>query len=195
LSTETEIKVQIEDVEAFCLRLNGLNAAALADRHFEDNYLLDFPDRKLQTGQCLLRIRFAKGNGILTFKGAPRPDGIFKTREELETGLQDGATMLQVLERIGMAVCFRYQKYRREFLLDEVHVAVDETPVGNYVEFEGTEARIRALAAKMGIFESRFLRLSYYSLYLEHCRRIGEAPGFMIYQDSQFPIPDYRSGT
>ena len=52
-------------------------------------------------------------------------------------------SLLQVLERIGMSVCFRYQKYRREFAIGEVHVAVDETPIGNYVEFEGSEDGIR----------------------------------------------------
>ena len=181
LSTETEIKVKIEDVAAFYRQVNGLNPKGLAERHFEDNYLLDFPDRRLQTGQCLLRVRLAKGSGFLTFKGEPRPEGIFKIREELETRLEDGATMLQVLGRIGMSVCFRYQKYRREFLLDDVHIAVDETPIGNYVEFEGTEEGIRALAARMGIAESRFLRSSYYSLYLEHCRRAGMVPSFMVY--------------
>jgi adenylate cyclase, class 2 len=181
LSTETEIKIKIEDVEGFCLQLEALNSGILAERHFEDNYLLDFPDGKLQSGRCLLRIRFAKGCGFLTFKGPPWPDGIFKTREELETRVEDATAMLQVLERIGMSICFRYQKYRREFVLDHVHVAVDETPIGSYVELEGAEDGIRALANKMGIAETQFLRLSYYSLYLEHCRRTGEAPSFMVY--------------
>jgi adenylate cyclase class 2 len=181
LSTETEIKVKIEDVEGLCLQLDVLNPGILAERHFEDNYLLDFPDGKLQSGRCMLRIRFANGCGLLTFKGPPRLTGIFKTREEVETGVEDATAMLQVLERIGMSVCFRYQKYRREFALDQVHVAVDETPIGNYVELEGTEDGIRALAHKMGIAETQFLRLSYYSLYLDHCQRTGEAPSFMVY--------------
>jgi adenylate cyclase, class 2 len=181
LSTETEIKVKIEDVEGFCLPFIALNPGILAKRHFEDNYLLDFPDGKLHSDRCLLRIRFAQGCGFLTFKGPARPDGIFKTREELETRVEDATTMLQVFERIGMSVCFRYQKYRREFELDHVHVAVDETPIGNYVELEGTEDGIRALAQKMGIAEVQFLRLSYYSLYLEYCRRMGEVPTFMVY--------------
>jgi adenylate cyclase, class 2 len=181
LSTETEIKVKIEDIEDFCLQLDVLNPRILAERHFEDNYLLDFSDGKLQSGRCLLRIRFAQGCGMLTFKGPPRSDGIFKTREEVETRVEDATAMLQVLERIGMSVCFRYQKYRREFAFDQVHVAVDETPIGNYVELEGTEDGIRVLAHKMGIAETQFLRLSYYSLYLEHCQRTGRVPNFMVY--------------
>jgi adenylate cyclase, class 2 len=181
LSIETEIKVKIENSEGFCLQLNALNPLVLAERHFEDNYLLDFPDGKLQSGRCLLRIRLVEGCGLLTFKGPPRPDGIFKTREELETGVEDATVMLQVLERIGMSICFRYQKYRREFVLNQVHVAVDETPIGNYVELEGTEDGIRDLAHTMGIAETRFLRLSYYSLYLDHCQKIGKEPAFMVY--------------
>ena len=183
MSIETEIKVKIEDVDGFCSHLCGLDSKVLAERHFEDNFLLDFPDRKLQSSQCLLRVRFALECGLLTFKGPPRRDGIFKTREELETKFEDRATGLEIFERIGMEVCFRYQKYRREFSLDQVCVAVDETPIGNYAEFEGTEERILALAERMGIAESRFLRLSYYSLYLEHCRKTAEAPGFMVFSD------------
>ena len=181
MSIETEIKVKIEDVADFCRQLGALNASILSVRHFEDNYLMDFTDQKLKTNKCLLRIRFIEGEVYLTFKGPPRAEGIFKTREELETRIEDGATMLQVLERIGMRANFRYQKYRREFTLDEVHVAVDETPIGNYVEFEGSEKGIRGLASRMGIMESQFLRLSYYSLYLEYCQNSGKAPGLMIF--------------
>lgn len=113
--------------------------------------------------------------------------------EELETKLDNGAAMLQVLGRIGMSVCFRYQKYRQEFELDAVHVAVDETPIGNYVEFEGTEEGILGLADRMQIEESRFLRLSYYSLYREHCQKTGEIPSHMVYQDSIFRAFDPES--
>jgi hypothetical protein len=60
-------------------------------------------------------------------------------------------------------------------------VAVDETPIGNYVEFEGSEEGIRSLARKMKVAESRFMRLSYYSLYLEYCQSAGTDPGFMIF--------------
>ena len=181
MSIETEIKVEIEEPVSFCRQLNALKPGLLSARHFEDNHLFDFPDQRLRSGQCLLRIRIAQGRGFLTYKGSPRPEGIFKTREELEIELEDGKIMLQVLERIGMRVCFRYQKYRQEYAVEGVRVAVDETPIGNYVELEGSEEEIRNLARRMGIAESQFLRFSYYSLYLEYCRKKGEAPGSMIF--------------
>ncbi len=181
MGIETEVKVKIGDVEDFCGQLGTLQPDVLSARHFEDNCLLDFPDGKLQSERCLLRIRFAEGKGILTFKGAPQANGIFKTREELETGIEDGAILMQVLERIGMRTSFRYQKYRREFALDGIHIAVDETPIGNYFELEGSEEGIRNVARRLGIDESQFLRLSYYALYLEYCREMHITPGFMVY--------------
>ena len=182
MTTETEVKVKIEDVDDFRQRLCALNPRTLSARHFEDNHLLDFPDRRLGLNQCLLRIRFADGRHFLTYKGPPRSNGIFKTREELETMLENGSILLQTLERIGMSVSFRYQKYRREFAFGEVHVAVDETPIGNYAEFEGSETGIRELTHKMGIDESRYLRSSYYSLYLDYCREKNKVPGFMVFE-------------
>jgi adenylate cyclase, class 2 len=161
--------------------MTALKPEILSARHFEDNMLFDFPDRRLSFSQCLLRVRLTEKLSYLTFKGPARQDGIFKTREELEAGLDNGPAVIQVLNRIGMHVCFQYQKYRQEFELDGVHVAIDETPIGNYVELEGAEEGIRNLALKVGIAESQFLRSSYYSLYVEHCQAKGETPKFMIF--------------
>jgi adenylate cyclase, class 2 len=181
LSTETEIKIKIEDPAGFCRRLEALNPEILSARHFEDNHLFDFPNQSISAGQCLLRVRLAEGECFLTYKGRPKKEGIFKTREELETRVEDAAIILQVLERIGMLVCFRYQKYRREFALDGVHVAVDETPIGDYAEMEGSEEGIRLLARRTGIAESQFMRLSYHALYLEHCKKKGLTPQYMVF--------------
>jgi predicted adenylyl cyclase CyaB len=181
LGTETEVKIKLSDCKSFCRNLQEFNPRVLADRHFEDNCLLDFPDGRLQASRCLVRVRNANGQAFLTYKGAPRADGIFKVREELETRIEFGEITLQILERMGMRLCFRYQKYRHEFEIDEVKVAVDETPIGDYAEFEGSEAAIFNLAQKMKIEPSLFLRASYYSLYVEYCNKRGETPGFMIF--------------
>jgi adenylate cyclase, class 2 len=187
VSTETEVKIKIEDVADFCCRLEALNPARLSARHFEDNRLLDFPNESIYTHKHLVRIRTIEGRGILTYKGPPRPDGVFKTREELETGLENADLALQIFEKIGMQVYFRYQKYRQEFQIEGVYVVVDETPIGNYVELEGTKEAIRSLAQKLGFEESQFVSLSYYTLYLEHCRNIGTTPRFMVFTDSELP--------
>ena len=182
MGIETEVKVGIENAENFSRDLQTLNPAVISARHFEDNHLLDFADRRVASSRSLIRVRLVDGRHSFTYKGPPRREGIFKTREELETSVADGVVLLQVLERMGLGVYFRYQKYRREYLLDDVHVAVDETPIGNYVELEGSEQGIVAIAGKLGIAQMRFLRSSYYSLYLEYCNARGVTPGFMVFE-------------
>ncbi len=183
MGTETEIKIQIDNPDEFCGRLGLHNPKVLSPRHFEDNHLLDFPDGRLRSSQCLVRIRFARNQSFLTYKGPPRREGIFKAREELETRLEDGTLVDRILEKLGLGLWFRYQKYRREFEVDGVVVAVDETPAGNYAEFEGSEEQIRALAAKMGFGPSQFIKSSYYGVYLEYCRERGITPGHMVFDE------------
>lgn len=181
LSTETEIKIRINSAADFCSILSPFRPQEIACRHFEDNHLLDFPDKGLIHSLCLLRVRFANGKVILTYKGPPQTDVLFKTREEIETELGNGENALQILERIGFRVWFRYQKYRREFGIGNIIVAVDETPVGNYAEIEGSENDILDLAGKLRVEKSDFIRDSYYGLYLKDCRLKGILPGNMVF--------------
>ncbi len=192
LAIETEIKVRLTDIELVRRRLSSKECRLLSDRHFEDNYLLDFPDGRMNARLSLLRVRLAQGRAWVTYKGPPKAEGIFKTREELEMSVEDGSTAMRILENLEMRVWFRYQKYRQEFAFsapgtaeEAVRVALDETPVGNYAEFEGSESGIRVAASAMGFEESSFLRGSYYSLYLHYCEERGEPPGHMVFRDEQ----------
>ncbi len=194
LGTETEVKIPLSDREDLLNRLGRLAATLTAERHFEENFILDFEDATLRKKQCLLRVRMSGGEAILTFKGPPRPDPMFKSREELETTLGDGKIALQILERLGFKTWFRYQKYREEYLVDQldgeqVHVAVDSTPIGEYLELEGSEQGIRGAARALGIGESEFLNDSYFSLYDKYCRAMGQPVRHMT-----FP-PEASGGT
>ncbi len=192
MAIETEIKVRLSDPAAFRSQVTAKDCSLLSARHFEDNYLLDFADGRMHARMSLLRVRIAGDRAWITYKGPPRAEGIFKTREELEVEVENGARVLRILEMLGLQVSFRYQKYRQEFAVpvqgtpgESVHVALDETPVGNFVEFEGSESGIRAAAGAMGIDESKFLRASYYSLYLQYCSERGESPSHMVFPEEQ----------
>ena len=46
--------------------------------------------------------------------------------------------LLTIFERLGFRVWFRSEKYREEFVLDDVVVAIDETPAGIFIQEAGT---------------------------------------------------------
>ncbi len=176
MSIENEIKVRVADLTGFLRRLAKLKPLVLRERHFEDNFVLDYSDRRIASRLSLIRVRITGGAALLTFKGPPRPTGLFKTREELESAVGDGRAILAILRQLGLQVWFRYQKYRREFSIspghrkgDEIHIALDETPIGIFAEFEGPGAGIKKIAREMGFRQSQYLRDSYSSLYVQFC--------------------------
>ena len=67
-----------------------------------------------------------------------------KMREEHETVISDGDVLTHVLEALGLHVWFRYQKFREEFAAEDATIALDETPIGTFVEIEGGERAILA---------------------------------------------------
>ena len=76
-----------------------------------------------------------------------------------------------ILEALGYRVAFRYQKYRQEFGDASCVVAIDETPVGVFVELEGEADRITALAAALGFTPAQYLTTSYAGLHAATRRR------------------------
>ncbi len=196
MSVETEVKVVLESTVEFQRRLSQLKPIDLSPRHFEDNYLLDYPDGRIRSQGALIRVRLTSRGCSFTYKGPLQPAGVFGSREELETGIGDGGIMLQALGKVGLQTWFRYQKYRQEYVLasggtwGEVHLAVDTTPIGDFAELEGTEENILGAAAELGLRESQFLRDNYYSLYVRFCQERGKPPTHMIFP----PVPGGEAG-
>ncbi len=188
MAVETEVKIPVQDWDVFLRRLALLQPQKVTERHFEDNYVLDFSEPTLRSQACLLRVRRTNDKATLTFKGPPRASRLFKSREELETRIENADTMLAILERLGFRVWFRYQKYREEYAIapegegTSLQLALDWTPIGDFIELEGTEADILAISDRLGISESQFLRDSYYSLYASYCHQRGDLPGHMVFE-------------
>jgi adenylate cyclase class 2 len=122
------------------------------------------------------------GKSRVTFKGPPQPSTM-KLREELETVVGDGALLLQLFERLGFHVWFRYQKYREEFAHGDLIVAIDETPVGTFVEIEGGERGIDQMAGTLGRTQGDYVLESYRSLFVHHCEERGLSSTDMVFDD------------
>ena len=70
-----------------------------------------------------------------------------------------------------MRIWFRYEKYREEFSAEDVIIAIDETPVGTFVEIEGGEEHIHQTAAALGKTPDDYILDSYRTLFVQHLQR------------------------
>jgi adenylate cyclase, class 2 len=179
---EREIKLRFPSAEAARAAVAGLGATPLLGRRLQEDALLDTPEGLLQGRRSALRIRMEGGKSRVTFKGPVQPSTM-KVREEVETVVGDGQVLQRIFEELGLQVWFRYEKYREEFSYDDVIIAVDETPVGVYVEIEGSERGIDAAAAALGRSAADYIVESYRGLFLRERERLGSGAGDMVFDD------------
>jgi adenylate cyclase class 2 len=181
---EREIKLQYSDAGAAHEALRHVGVASLRARRLQRDWLVDTPDGLMRNQRAILRVRSDEcAGGFLTFKG-PVVEGEMKLREEREVGVSDPAALLHLLELAGFRVWFRYEKYREEFtteLAPQVVVAVDETPVGTFVELEGDADGIRAIASALGRGAGDYIRASYRDLFLRVCEEQGRSSSAMLF--------------
>jgi adenylate cyclase class 2 len=180
--TETEIKLALPDARTARKLLRSAGFTLARRRVFESNVVFDTPRLTLRRASTLLRLRRAGQLSTVTFKGKPVA-GKHKTREELEFSVTDPSTISAIFERLGYRPVFRYEKYRTEYRLPRGAgiATVDETPIGTYVELEGSPAWIDRLAARMEFGESDYITASYARLYLDWCRAQRIRPGNMVF--------------
>jgi len=179
---EREIKLRFDSVEAARAAVLRAGATPVRGRRLQEDCLLDTTDETLRVRRCVLRVRIESGKSLLTFKGPVQPS-VMKLREEFESVIGNGPLVLSILEELGFRVWFRYQKYREEFALEDVIVAVDETPVGTFVEIEGGDRGIVDMAEALGRGPADYLLDSYRRLYLLDCDARGVPPGDMLFED------------
>jgi len=177
---EREIKLRFDSAEEAREKILALGAAPLLGRRLQEDCLFDTDDERLRRQRSTLRVRSEGGKSLLTFKGPAIP-GLVKIREEYETVVADGAALNTILEQLGLHCWFRYEKYREEFSNDDVVIAVDETPVGVFVEIEGGEDGIYETARALGRSPSDYITDSYRFLFLQHRDANGLAGHDMVF--------------
>lgn len=180
---EREIKLGFRRVDEARQAILSTGATPLRGRRLQEDYLLDTPDDQLRRRRCVLRVRMECGKTLLTFKG-PVQVSPMKLREELETIVGDGLLLLRVLEELGFRVWFRYQKYREEFAHEDVTIALDETPVGTFVEVEGSERGIHEMASALLRNPDDYVLDSYRGLFVKYCETQGLPVTDMLFEDS-----------
>ena len=168
MAIETEIKIRVKDLADFDERLRAAGFRLETPRQFESNVLYNTPDRKMRARTEILRIRSYGERWTVTHKRIP-DSGVgedrHKHRVETETEVADGTVLAEIFTVLGLVAAFRYEKWRSEWSDGEGHCVVDETPIGNFAELEGTPEWIDRAAARLGVSPSEYMTLSYGRLF------------------------------
>jgi adenylate cyclase, class 2 len=195
---EIEIKLRVSSLREILARIGQIRAVPCG-RVLEQNTLFDTPDSSFWRHGRLLRLRIqtpAPGNGsrggprktILTAKSPPSSRRLasrkrmpYKERMESELSVGKPGLWPRVLEELGFRAGFTYEKYRTSFRLRDLHLDLDETPVGIFLELEGSRVAIRQAARALGYTPKDYIRATYWDLYAADCRRLKRTPRNMVF--------------
>jgi predicted adenylyl cyclase CyaB len=163
---EIELKFRVPDPEPLRARLRQLGFRVHVRRQPEANWIFDDSRASLRRHGRLLRLRQSGTRWLLTVKG-PRLPGPLKRRAEAETGVADGPACRCALEALGYHAQLVYRRYRTVFNRAGAagELAWDETPMGVYLELEGSAAWVRRTAKELGFAAGAAEPRSYPELY------------------------------
>lgn len=184
---ETEIKLKVLNARAVKRRLAALGIVISGRRHLERNFIFDFPDLRLRRSRSVIRLRREGKRSLLTFKGPPVESTDYKIRREIETEVADGGRLREILQSMGLREVFCYEKIRTTYAPGRKgnagagQVEFDQTPIGDYLELEGPQRWIDAVARQLGFSRTDYVTASYVSLYFTKCREEGWKPGNMVF--------------
>jgi len=161
---ETEVKIEVADLEPIRRKLQALGARCLGAVD-EENVYLDRNDELAARDQSL---RLRRDERVrLTWKGATTfQDGVV-SRPEVEVAVSDFADTLEILKQLGFIPSDRLIKRRETWHLQDVEITLDTLAFGTFVELEGSAEAIARVAAVLGLDLRRGLPSSYRKLQRE----------------------------
>ena len=179
---EVEIKLPVTDRNIIEDKLKqlGFEAGDLVEERdiYFTSDLYDFKqaDKALRIRKTK-NIKTDKTQAFLTYKGN-RLDKISMTREELETGIEDGDVGEKILKSIGFRAVSPVCKLRQYYFLGELTVCVDQVDrlgvfleaeiiVSSEEERESALQQIENFLEKLGYSMEETTRVSYLSMLQE----------------------------
>jgi adenylate cyclase class 2 len=178
---EREVKLLFPSADEARAAVQRTGASSVRARRLQQDTLFDTSDSALRGMGCALRVRVDAGVSTLTFKGSVQP-GLMKLRDEHETAVEDGEALRRILTALGYQPWFQYEKHREEYAAPGVLIAIDETPVGTFVEIEGDEAGILHATEALGRRSEEYILHSYRTLFLERREALGLEGNDMLFR-------------
>jgi adenylate cyclase, class 2 len=190
---EIEIKLRVANIGEIMSDLRRLEVGCRG-RVLERNTLYDTAKSHFRERGCLLRLRtevpapssLARGGprrALVTWKAPVRGVGRprFKQNFEQETEVESIGGWPRLLAALGLRASFRYEKYRTMYRAGTLHIDLDETPVGVFLELEGDPKDIDRMARRLGFRPGDYFRGTYWDLYAAECRSRGRVPRNMLF--------------
>jgi len=170
---EVEVKVKADHSQVRSI-LQKLGAIKIGIENQSDTYFAA-PYRDFAKTDEALRIRSLDGQAVLTYKG-PKLDKVSKTREELETSV-DEATTAKILHALGFSDAGIVRKKREVFKAGEITVCLDAVEgLGEFLEVEiiaedekdldTSREKLFELLKQFGAGEKDSIRTSYLEMVL-----------------------------
>jgi len=167
---EIEIKFQVRDLKDLARKLRTSGFRIQTKRTHEMNVLYDLPNGKLRRRGEVLRIRKYGQQWTVTHKSKGEA-ARHKSRNETETAVANGEALAAIFKKMGFVPSFVYEKFRTEWTDGKGNVVVDETPIGNIAEIEGSASWIDKTAKKLGVAPADYSTKSYVQLFMDWKRQ------------------------
>jgi len=155
---EIELKVRVPDLALVRNRLTTLHAERLETVRERDVYY-NAPDRDFAETDEALRVRYAGGRVIVTYKGPKIREFGLKAREEFNTAVESGEDFEKMLDRLGFRRTMEVRKHREYYRFAGSIISLDDVDrLGTFaeIEYEGenrgdAEQAIAEIAKKIGV--------------------------------------------
>jgi len=128
---ETEIKIKLDNLESFVSELLEMKATVVG-KDLQRTVRMDTPNMDLEKKKLFLRVRSGFAN-IVTLKVKNNDNKDFMQRDEYETEVKDIETLSDIFSILCFSKRLILEKYRANFVLQDVKISVDEVPFGIYV--------------------------------------------------------------
>jgi len=189
---EIEVKLPIADLPGLIRKLRQMKAVC-EGRVFERNSLYDTSTQDFRRRGLLLRLRTRGPAPSGHIAGGPRQTVItskapvlasrsrYKEKLERELIVASPRRWRERLHLLGFRPGFCYERYRTTFRLSGLHVEVDQTPIGTFLELEGAPRAIDRTARALGFSPRDYIQSTYWELFQAQRSRRGRLSNNMLF--------------
>ena len=145
---EVELKFGVNDLNGLVEKIIGAEFKETRPRIYELSVMYDNPDGLMQKTDGRIRLRQSGDRIEFAYKKPISREGI-KKEVEYQVIVSDLLNLQEILREIEFVPVSSYERYRTEYLLDDVKITLDEYPFASFVEIEGEEKDIVEVAGRL----------------------------------------------